>query len=122
MNDKKTKSKRACLIIILILAGFAIAAFSYLDYGLVMAWYTLSVSVDRDGEFNPGNRNDVGCYTKDERKCSFQPGYRLLEHNFTNSLILSILQIDELLEEKTRYRTYEPSYSGIVPKFDTVVY
>ena len=31
-------------------------------------------------------------------------------------------QIDELLEEKTQYRTYEPSYSGIVPKFDTVVY
>ncbi len=39
--DKRAIAKVTCLIIILLIALLAIAAFFYLVYGLIMAWYTL---------------------------------------------------------------------------------
>lgn len=41
MNDKKIKTKRTCFVIFILFVILIIAAFSYLAYGLVMAWYTL---------------------------------------------------------------------------------
>jgi hypothetical protein len=41
MDVKKIKTKRACFVIVLIVVILMMAAFSYLAYGLVMAWYTL---------------------------------------------------------------------------------
>ncbi len=39
--DKRAFVKTTCLIIVLLLALFLIAAFCYLVYGLILAWYTL---------------------------------------------------------------------------------